>query len=239
MTVPASDAAAPRLARATGALLLVMAVSAMFAEVAVRANLVVPGDALATAQRIQASPDLFRLGFLGYLVAFLCDVPVAVLFYVLLRPVSRTWALLAASFRLVYTAVVSAFLLQYAQAMLLLEGADHLSALGPEQVHALASFHLDAFSHGFGAALVFFGIHLALLGPLLLRSGRVPAVLGVLVGLGGLAYVVDGLLLFAWPALHASLSPVLAVLGFSELLLALWLVLRGVRPVPARVSPQV
>ncbi|WP_159942430.1 MULTISPECIES: DUF4386 domain-containing protein [unclassified Nocardiopsis] len=235
MTVSAPDTAAPRLARATGALLLVMAVSALCAE-AIRSSLVVPGDALATAERIQASPELFRFGFLGYLLAFLCDVPVAVLLYVLLRPVNRTWALLAASFRLVYTAVVSAFLLHYAQAALLLEGEDHLSALGPDQAHALVSFHLDVFSLGFGAALVFFGVHLVLLGPLLRRSGLVPALLGVLVGLGGLAYVLDGVLLFAWPVLQANASPVLAMLGFSELLLALWLVVRGVRPVPAETA---
>ncbi|TMR99871.1 DUF4386 domain-containing protein [Nonomuraea basaltis] len=230
MTAGTLDAAPARLARITGGLLLVIAASALFAEFFVRSTLVIPGDAPATARAIQASPQLFRLGFLGYLLAFVCDLPVAVLFYVLLRPVNRTLALMAASFRLVYTAIVAAALLPYAGAMILLGGTGYLSAVGTDQRHALALFNLDLFTHGFGAALVFFGVHLGLLGWLLFRSRRIPAVLGILVSLGGLAYVIDGITRFIAPSLHATIVPVLGTLGMAELVLAIWLVTKGMRP---------
>jgi len=203
-----------------GGLLLVMAACAIFAELGVRAALVIPGDAAATAARIAASPGLFRLGFVGYLVAFLCDIPIAVLFYAMLRRVDATGALTAMAFRLVYAAVVGAALIAYA-------GAIHL-ATNPK----LVLLCMELFDQGFHLALVFFGVHLVLLGGLLVRSEMLPRGLGGLVSLGGVAYLLDNVSFFVAPAFRASAAPFLAALAMSELVLAAWLVVKGVsRPV--------
>ncbi|MEM9454879.1 MAG: DUF4386 domain-containing protein [Myxococcota bacterium] len=77
-TIETSVRPAVRLARLTGALLLVMAVTAMFADLRGRSTLVVPTDAEATVARVLAAEGLFRLGLVGYLVAVVCDVPVAI-----------------------------------------------------------------------------------------------------------------------------------------------------------------
>jgi hypothetical protein len=219
---------AARLARLAGALLLVMTVAALFAEVGTRAAVFVPGDAHETAARILAAPEQFNRGFVGYLVAYLLDVPVAILFYVLLRPFSRTWSLTAAAFRLVYTAIVSAVLLHYASALIVLQDPG-LAALGVAQREALALSHLQLFDAGFHLSLVFFGVHLTLLGGLLLRARLLPTALSALVTLGGAAYLVDNLAYFIAPALKATLGPALAALAMAEVLLALWLVAKGVR----------
>ncbi|MEZ4380102.1 MAG: DUF4386 domain-containing protein [Nannocystaceae bacterium] len=219
---------ATQLARLAGALLLVMTVAAIFAEIGTRAAMFVAGDAAATAARILEAPDHFRLGFVGYLVAFLCDVPVAVLFYALLRPVARTWALTAAAFRLVYTAIVGAVLLHYASALIVLQDPG-LAALGDAQREAMALAHLQLFDAGFHLALVFFGVHLALLGGLFLRSRQLPTALAALVTLGGAAYLVDNLAYFVAPALQAAIAPIVGVLAMAEVLLALWLVVKGAR----------
>jgi hypothetical protein len=226
---PAAERSTMRLARATGALLLVMAASAIFAELGVRAALVVPGDASETAARIAASPELFRFGFVGYLLAFLLDVPVAILLYVTLRSAGRTLALLATSFRLVYAAVVGAALLPYLGAMVSMGGADALSAFDVGQREALVLLCMTGFDYAFHLALVFFGAHLALLGPLLFRSRRVPRVFGVLIGLAGLAYVVDNLLLFLAPDAQAAIAPYVAALAMSEVAFAVWLLAKGMR----------
>jgi hypothetical protein len=104
----------------------------------------------------------------------------------------------------VYAAVVGAVLLQYVGAMLLLGGADYLSAIETDQLHAFALFNLDMFTHGFSAALVFFGAHLALLGQLLFQSRQIPTILGILVSLGGLTYMIDGIVLFLAPSFYAT-----------------------------------
>ncbi len=223
------EASPASLARLTGLLLIIMAICAAFAEMGVRTALVVPGDAAATAARILASERLFRLGFLGYLVAFLCDVPVSILLYVLLKPVGSTLSLTAASFRLVYAAIVGASLLNYFGAMVVLSGGASFSALQPEQLQALGLVFLTLFKHGFSLALAFFGVHLLLLGLLLSRSTSFPRVLGGLIALAGLSYLTDTLSFFLAPAFNARVARFLALPAMTELLLAFWLVVKGMK----------
>ena len=71
-----------------------------------------------------ASEGLFRIGFASDVIVFLCDVAVAVLLYMLLRPVSRTLSLMAAAFRLVGTAIYGANLLNQFAALHVLTGGD-------------------------------------------------------------------------------------------------------------------
>lgn len=229
MTTRTAEASPVLIARITGILFVVMTIGAGFAEFGVRRVLVVPGDASATAAKILGSEQLFRLGFIGYLVAFVCDVPVSVLLYVLLRSVSKPLALIAASFRLVYAAVVGASLLNYLGALFILSGTGYMTAFETAQQHALAAFSLSMFDHGFSLALVFFGFHLLLLGILLFESSYFPRIIGVLVAFAGIAYLADNLSHFLFPAFNAKVAPLLALLGSLEVVLALWLLLKGVR----------
>lgn len=71
--------------------------------------------------------------------------------------------------------------------------------------------------------LGFFGGYCLLLGFLIVRSKFVPAILGVLLMLGGF-----GWLTFGWPALSSTLVPYNMAPGIlSELLFAVWLVAKG------------
>ena len=47
------------------------------------------GNAAATAQKIMASEVLFRSGIVGDLIMHLCDVPLTLIMYILLKPVSK------------------------------------------------------------------------------------------------------------------------------------------------------
>ena len=83
-------------ARLTGVLLLLSLIFGYFGEAYVPSKMIARGDPTATAANIMASPFLFRLGFASYLVEALCDVSLALLFYVLLKPVRKNLALLTA-----------------------------------------------------------------------------------------------------------------------------------------------
>jgi len=113
------------IARAGGALYLVIIVIGLLGEVVVRGSLIVPGNAAATAQRILASEFLWRLGVAGQLVLLICATALTLVFYLLLRPVSKTIALAAVFFAIVSLAVesVSALFLQQVLPPLLGEGA--------------------------------------------------------------------------------------------------------------------
>src|SRR5262249_19523232 len=93
-----------RYAKTCGALGLVSLIAGGFGEGYVPARLIVPGDAVATVERFRNLDSLLRVGFAGYLVEAICDVALALIFYVLLRPVRSDLALLSAFFGLVGTA---------------------------------------------------------------------------------------------------------------------------------------
>src|SRR5271154_3175428 len=92
-------------ARLAGVLYLINIACGMFGEIFVRGHLVVAGDALATAHNIMGSEFLFRCGIAGDLIMHITDVPMAVLFYVLLKPVSKELSALSALFGMLQTAI--------------------------------------------------------------------------------------------------------------------------------------
>src|ERR1700735_4705393 len=105
-TGPMTETSPRFKARIAGVLYLIIIAAAPFAEVLVRGKLVVYGDAAATATNILAHESLYRLAGGADLIAFTCDAAVALIFYQLLKPVSRGVALAGASFRLLYVAIV-------------------------------------------------------------------------------------------------------------------------------------
>jgi len=58
---------------------------------------------------------------------------------------------------------------------------------------------LNAFSAGWAVALVFFGIHLILIGYLAWKSGYIPKLVGILLVIAGLGYAADSFIGFLVP----------------------------------------
>ena len=223
-------------ARAAGILYLMIIIFAGFSAGYVRSGIIVPGNAEATATNIMASEGLFRIGFVSDLIAFLTDAAVAVLLFVLLRPVSKTLSLLAAALRLLaHPAIAAINLLNHFIPLLLLGNADYLSAFQSEQLNAMVMIFLDAHTTGYLIAGAFFGVHLLLLGWLLFRSDLFPGILGILVFIASLGYLTESFGNFLVPgheSVFAWIVAIPAVIG--ELSFALWLVIKGVRnPQPA------
>lgn len=216
-------------ARIAGVLYLIIIVCGIAGELFIRGSLIVRGDAAATAASILASPGLFRVGFLADSLMFLCDAGLAVLLFVLLRPVNFTLALLALCLRLTQTAVIAANLLNYHAALLVLGGpAPADPAQSQSQSQSLALLYLDLHAHGYDLGLLLFGIHCLVLGQLIRRSGFLPRTLGFLMWGGGCAYLVGSYTRFLLPQYLDAVQPVYALALVAELALCLWLLIRGV-----------
>lgn len=215
------------LARAAGVLYLIIIVLGLFSEIFVRSSVVSPGDAAATAANVLAAEGLFRGGFLADSIMFLSDVALAVLLFVLLKPVHMTLALVALFFRLTQTAVIALNLLNYHAVLLLLKGP-YTSTLGAAQVNSLSSFFLDLHSHGYDLGLILFGVHCLVLGYLIAKSLYLPKVLGYLVMAAGVTYLMGSYTRFLFPDLVGAVSPIYVVAIVSELSLCLWLLVKGV-----------
>ena len=215
-----------RYARIAGVLFLLSFVAGGFGEAYVPSKLIVSDDATATASNIHALGSLFRWGFAGYLVEASCDIALTLILYVLLRPVSKGIALLAAFFGLVGTAEFAAAEIFYLAPSLILGGAGYLKTFSPDQLNTLALLSLRVFAHGGAMFTLFYGVGWVLRGSLIFRSGYLPRFLGVLMTLGGLAFITRNFLLVLTPA-HAPGSLLLLMVP-GGLALAVWLLVRGV-----------
>ncbi len=221
---------APRaLARLGGALYLIIIVLGLFGEMGVRGRIVVSGDAIATAARLASMEALWRVGIAGEILLLLCATALTAIFYVLLRPVSRTLALAATCFNLVSLAIEGVSALRLVETLFPLADARYLAVFSPEQRDALAYLAIRAHGLGFAIALIFFGCVCPLLGTLIVRSGFLPRVIGVLMMLAGAGYLIDGFALILSPPFADRLFPWILLPSFiGESSLALWLLLKGV-----------
>lgn len=220
-----------RAARLCGALYLYIIVAGMFAELGVRARLVVASDAAATARNLLANESLFRVGAAGELLHVAVDVVVAVLLYGLLRHVDRGLALLAALTRVAADVVLGVSSLAQFAALRLLQGGEAGGGLVAAQREELALVALRLHGDGYAICLVFFAFTCLALGPLVRRSDFLPRAIGPLLSLAGACYLVTSFTHLIAPRLAGNLFPWLYLPPFvAELSLALWLLVRGVDP---------
>ncbi|MBI1731229.1 MAG: DUF4386 domain-containing protein [Gammaproteobacteria bacterium] len=213
-------------ARAAAVLLLLSVLAGSFGEFYVPNKIIVWSDVTATVNNFIAYDSLFRLGFASYLVEAMCDISLALIFYVLLRPVGRNLSLLAAFFGLVSTATFAVAELFYFAASHIAGGADYLKTFSPDQVNALALLSLKVSGYCAGLFMVFYGVASILRGYLIVRSGYLPKFLGALLALGGVGFVTRSFALVLAPAYASSF--LLLPMIVAMLALMLWLFARGI-----------
>ena len=205
--------------------LLAMAMLAPFAHFGVLESLVVPADAAATVDQITGSIGLFRIGIAAFLVVTMLDILVAWALYVLLQPVDRMLAALVGWFRLAAAAAFAASLANLLDIANVLGGAER-SPLQPDLLQAQVTASIASFGNGWDLSLAIFGLHLAGLGYLLVRSASFPRFLGVLVVIAGVGYLADS---FAH-ILASEFTFTFSIFTFvGEVLLIFWLLWRAAR----------
>ena len=224
-----AEASPQVLSRIGGLLYLIIIILGIFCEVAVRDSLIVSGDAAATAANIVAQEWFWRFGIAAELFMLMCAVVLTLIFYVLLRPVSRDLALLAAFFNLVSIAIEAMNLLQLLGALFPLGKAGYLGAFDPAQLHALTSLSLKLHAYGFGVSLIFFGCVCLVMGYLIFRSGYLPKTIGVLMQIAGLSYLINSFALLLAPTFASRMFPAILLPAFvGEASFCLWLLVKGV-----------
>jgi hypothetical protein len=220
-----------QLALVAGISSVIMFGAAMVAEMLARQQLIVAGDATATAHNIIGGGFSFRMGMLGFFTVMLCDVLVAWAMYLFLQPAGKQLSLLAAWLRLMYTAVFGISLTSLMSGYRLLTDGQAAAVFQADQLHAQAMLHFNAFNDGWAIAFLFFGLHLLLLGYLIIKSTAMPKVLGILLMAAGTAYLIDNFAKLLLPN-YAEVQGILTALVVlpsivGELGLAIWLLVRG------------
>lgn len=206
--------------------LLAMTIFAVVAIFFIFEKLISPGDAGVTINNILAGEMQFRIGIACLYVVALLDVVVAWALYVFLEPAGKNLSLLAAWFRLVYSAILGGALFSYAHVLQLLGSAYYMKSIETAQLQADVMLSLKGFDDGWAIGLIFFGIHLVILGYLTFKSGYVPKIMGIVLAMAGVAYMADSFGRFLLPNQVIELA---AFMGWGELLFMLWLLYKGLK----------
>jgi hypothetical protein len=211
-------------ARIAGVSLLVIIASSVLSN-----NLVVSGDAPATAHNILTHERQFRIGLTGEMIMLNSDFVLAIALYALLKPVNRMLALLGAFWRVANAIVLGVGVVVSLVALDALGDAHYLTAFKTEQMQAIARQLLDIHGAAMMIGLIFFGFGAATHSYLFWKSRYIPRWLAASYLLVTAFIVVCCFAIIIFPTLDALIDPWFVVPDFIvELVVALWLTIKGV-----------
>src|SRR5437762_4381718 len=177
MTIGIIDESQRKAARVVGFAYLFALPPAIFAEFYVRTQLIVSNNAAQTARNIMAHERLFRLGTASNLTVFSIDVVLIIGLYVVLMPVNRSLALLAAGWGLIETATLVVVTLSDFDVLRILSGADYLHAFEADRLQALARLSIGAHHDVYNVGLVLAGLRSSAFCYLWFKSRFIPRVI--------------------------------------------------------------
>jgi hypothetical protein len=216
-----------RNVRVAGALYVALGLIAPFALLYVPRTLIVRGDAADTARRILASEMLFRLGIVANLTSTILFLFMAMALYRVFKDVDRTQASIMVALAVMPAPLTLFKVVNDLAALTLLRGADFLAVFTRPQLEAMALVFLDMHRKADVIAQIFWGLWLFPLGILVIRSGFIPRLLGVLLLVNGATYVVLSLTYLLAPSYAGPIGRYAFIPETGELWFMLWLLFKG------------
>lgn len=230
MTISPINPSQLRALRTAALLYLLLIISAPIGLIYVPGTLIVPGDATATADHIRASEWLFRIGIGSELFHQTIAIFLVLALYRLFKPVNEQLAKLVVILgALVSVPIMFINVLNEIAALILVNGADFLSVFSRSQLDSLALLFLRLHEQGIEIVQIFWGLWLFPYGILVIRSGFIPRLLGVLLFIAG-----TGLLAGSFASLTLQyghpFGQIATVLDFGEFPIIFWFFIRALWP---------
>lgn len=227
-TLISSQQKAAKIAGLAGLLTIAIIVAANFG---INTRLMVEGNATETAKNILAHPTLFRLSILAYLAYCAGIIVLLTSLYIILRPVNRNAALLAAIFRFVFALVWIAVALNFFTALRLIGSNDYLRVFEADRLQALAKVYLSGYD-AYYIGLLFWSAASTICCWLWYKSAYIPKILAAF-GLISSAWCVACTIAFIiFPAFADTVNLWWfdSAMTIFEIVLSFWLLIKGLKP---------
>lgn len=189
-------------------------------------------NAAETARNILAHERLFRIGIVGDLIYCAGVIVLLTALYVILRPVNRGLALLAAFWRLVWVLMWLVMTLNLFDALRLLRAPDYLRALETERLQALARLYLGTRFDYYYVGLLFGALASTACACLWFKSRYIPRALAVFGVIASAFCVACTLVLYILPNFDkiVNLWWFDTPMAIFDVALSLWLLFKGLTP---------
>lgn len=178
-------------ARITGLGYLIIFITGFFANFFILEKLVVEGDAAATTANMLHHPVELQNGIYAFVVMVMIDILLAYPLSRLVAPVDQRLSKWSAWLRLINGIIFGLALVNLFKVIHIIDQSISQAALVTPAIENQIMVLLDYFDQIWLIGLVFFGMHLLILGRLLFRSGYLPKTLGVLLQVAGIGYLMD------------------------------------------------
>jgi len=177
MTISGSDESQRTAARVAGLAYLISFAIVVFVQFGIHDRLIVEGNPAETARSIMAHERLFRISIACDLIYCVAVVVQLTALYVILKPINRGLALLAAFGRLLYALMWVLMTLNLFNALRLLSGADYLRVFEAERQQTLTRLYLSARFDEYYVGLLFWGLAATVCSYLWIKSNYIPRAL--------------------------------------------------------------
>jgi hypothetical protein len=218
-------------ARVAGFACLITFATVAYVNFGIHGRLIVAGNAAETARNILAHERLFRIGIAGDLVYCAGVVVLLTALYVILQPVNRGLALLAAFWRLVWVLIWLVMTLNLFAALRLLHGADYLRAFEAERLQALARFYLGTSLDYYYVGLLFAALASTVCGYLWFKSRYIPRALAAFGVISSIFCVACTFVFYIFPNFDkiVNLWWFDTPMGIFDITLSFWLLFKGIQ----------
>lgn len=217
-------------ARLAGLLWILVGVTTGFSLGYVRTKLIVSADAATTVGNIIAYESLFRAAIVSSILSQIFLLFFGLTIFRLFKDGYKTLATAFLSSVLVGVAIGVVNSLNNLGALWIITNPDNQKAFQPEQINALAMTFLRLNNFGIGLLEIFSALFLFSLGLLIIRSGYLPRVLGILLMIGACAFPINTFSKILIPQFYPGLITRLTMLfnAVGPLATMLWLLIKGV-----------
>ena len=180
------------------------------------------------SENIIANEGLFRSGIFGYLVAIFGDIIRAWALYIIFKNVNKSMALLSAWFMLIHDAIFGAALVNLIFSVAITTENNLQAIFETSQVDLLNSLFKEGFNYGFQIGLLIFSLHLATIGYLVQKSGKIPFIFSILLYIAAFGYFINSSIVIILPEYPEIIWTIfMAPCLIGELAIILWLVIKG------------
>ena len=232
MTITTIDESQRTAAKVAGFTCLFMMAIVVLANFGIHERLIVAGNAADTARNILAHETLFRINIACFLIYSMGVVVLLTALYVILKPVNRSLALLAAFLRLVYGLTWIVIALNLFEALRLLSGADYMRVFETDRLQALARLSQATSFDVYYVGLLFYALASTVCSYLWFKSNYIPRGLAAF-GVISSAFCVACTFVFI---IVPGFARVVNLWWFDspmavfEIALSFWLLFKGLRP---------
>lgn len=215
-----------QIAKISGVAYLMIFLSGFYANFAILESLIDSNNTLITATNFINNHSQFGKGLIGFVVMLFFDLVLVWSLFGLTKSISKSTSYVASFFRLLHALFFAVALLKLWNVYQLTYKASINTNLQSRVSELITDFDLL-----WTVGLLFFGVHLIILGYLIIKSSYIPNAIGVLLLLAAIGYLVDSTakLLMSNYNDYSDVFEVIVIMPsvIGEFSFTVWLIIKG------------